>query len=173
MTFPEPALSASSLDPDQFKATMRRLFGGVSVITVGDGDTRTGLTLTSTVPLSKDPPLILICVNRSSSSWPVIVAERRFCVNLLDARHQAIAERFSGLGGVKGTARYEGAVWRQFATGAWGLADALAVIDCAIEELVERHSHTIVIGRVKHVEIGAAEQALLYGHGRYRPIGLD
>ena len=93
MTFPEPALAASSLDPAQFKAAVRRLFGGVSVITVGDGETRTGLTLTSTVPLSTDPPLILICVNRSSSSWPVIVAERRFCVNLLDAGHQAIAER--------------------------------------------------------------------------------
>ena len=171
MTFTEPAPPQSALDPAQFKAAMRRLFGGVSVITVGDGDTRTGLTLTSTVPLSTDPPLILICVNRGSSSWPVIVADRRFCVNLLDARHQAVAERFSGLGGVKGTARYKGAAWRQ-ATGAWALADALAVMDCAVEELIERHSHAIVIGRVKHVEIGEGGQALLYGHGRYRAIDL-
>lgn len=96
MTFPETTLAASHLDPAQLKVAMRRLFGGVSVITVGDGDTSTGLTLTSTVPLSTDPPLILICVNRSSSSWPVIVGESRFCVNLLDARHQPVAERFSG-----------------------------------------------------------------------------
>jgi flavin reductase (DIM6/NTAB) family NADH-FMN oxidoreductase RutF len=173
MTFVESTPSALAQGPDRFRAAMRRLFGGVSIITVGNGDTRTGLTVTSTVPLSTDPPVILICVNRSSSSWPVIVAERRFCVNVLDARHEAVAERFSGRGGAKGPARYHGAEWRQFVTGAWGLADALAVIDCAVEELVERHSHAIVIGQVLHVEIGAGEQALLYGHGRYRAIDLD
>jgi len=166
------ALPSRAQDAQQFKLAMRRVFGGVSVITVGDGDTRTGLTVTSTVPVSTDPPTVLICVNRASSSWPVIVAERRFCVNVLDARHEAVAERFSGKGGVKGTQRYDGAQWRQFATGAWGLADAIAVIDCAVEELIERHSHGIVIGAVKHVEIGEGDHALIYGHGRYRSIAL-
>jgi flavin reductase (DIM6/NTAB) family NADH-FMN oxidoreductase RutF len=103
----------------------------------------------------------------------VIVAERRFCVNMLGARHEPVAHRFSGRGGVKGTARYHGAEWRQFATGAWGLKDALAMIDCAVEELIERHSHGIVIGRVKYVEIGAPDQPLLYGHGRYHALDLD
>jgi flavin reductase (DIM6/NTAB) family NADH-FMN oxidoreductase RutF len=164
---------SSTRDPVCFKAAMRHLFGGVSVITVGDGDSRNGLTVTSTLPVSAEPPTILVCVNRGSSSWPVMVAERRFCVNVLDARHETIADRFSGRGGVKGPARYSGADWRQFATGAWGLADALAVIDCVVEEFVERHSHAIVIGGVMHVEVGVGRRALVYGHGRYRAIDLN
>ena len=69
-------------------------------------------------------------------------------------------------------ARYDGARWRQFATGAWGLEDALAVIDCAVEEIIERHSHGIIIGAVRRVHVGGGDQALIYGHGRYRALGL-
>jgi flavin reductase (DIM6/NTAB) family NADH-FMN oxidoreductase RutF len=69
MALVESMPAAPTQDPAQFRGAMRHLFGGVSVITVGDGDTRTGLTVTSTIPLSTDPPTILVSVNRSSSSW--------------------------------------------------------------------------------------------------------
>jgi flavin reductase (DIM6/NTAB) family NADH-FMN oxidoreductase RutF len=145
-----------------FKEAMRHLVGGVSVITAGSGETRTGLTVTSAISLSLDPPTMLVCVNRNASAWPVIQRESHYCVNILDGRHQHVADRFAGRGGVKGSARYEGARWRQFATGAWGLEDALAVIDC----------HGIIIGAVQRVHVGGGDQALIYGHGRYRALGL-
>jgi Flavin reductase like domain len=51
-----------------FKQAMRHLIGGVSVITTGSGETRTGLTVTSAVSLSLDPPTMLVCVNRDASA---------------------------------------------------------------------------------------------------------
>jgi 3-hydroxy-9,10-secoandrosta-1,3,5(10)-triene-9,17-dione monooxygenase reductase component len=165
---PTPAFEAV-----MFKDAMRRLVGGVSVITAGTGEARTGLTVTSAHSLSVDPPTMLVCVNRSASTWPVIRREGHFCVNILDARHRHIADRFTGRDGVKGADRYEGARWRQFSTGAFGLEDALAVIDCAVEEVIERHSHGIVIGAVRAIHIGAGDEALVYGHGRYRTLNLD
>ena len=156
-----------------FKDAMRRLVGGVSVITAGTGERRTGLTVTSATSLSVDPPTMLVCVNRAASAWPVIRREGRFCVNILDARHQHIADRFTGRDGVKGVDRYEGARWRQSSTGAFGLEDALAVIDCAVEETLERHSHGVIIGAVQAIHIGAGSEALVYGHGRYRTLSLD
>jgi 3-hydroxy-9,10-secoandrosta-1,3,5(10)-triene-9,17-dione monooxygenase reductase component len=165
---PTPALEAAT-----FKQAMRRLVGGVSVITAGAGEARTGMTSTSAHSLSVDPPTMLVCVNRNASTWPVIQREGHFCVNILDARHQHIADRFTGRDGVKGPDRYEGARWRQFATGAWGLEDALAVVDCAVEEILERHSHGIVIGAVQAIHIGAGGEALVYGHGRFRTLNLD
>jgi flavin reductase (DIM6/NTAB) family NADH-FMN oxidoreductase RutF len=156
-----------------FKHAMRRLVGGVSVITAGTGESRTGLTVTSAHSLSIDPPTMLVCVNRDASAWPVIRREGRFCVNILDARHQHIADRFTGRDGVKGVDRYEGARWRQLSARASGLEDALAVIDCAVEEILERHSHGIIIGAVQSIHIGAGREALVYGHGRYRTLSLD
>ena len=155
-----------------FKEAMRHLVGGVSVITAGSGETRTGLTVTSAISLSLDPPTMLVCVNRNASAWPVIQRERHYCVNILDSRHQHLADRFAGRSGLSGAARYEGARWRQFATGAWGLEDALAVVDCSVEEIIERHSHGIIIGAVKWVHLGGGSDALLYGHGSYRTLKL-
>ncbi|TIT82273.1 MAG: hypothetical protein E5W45_02130, partial [Mesorhizobium sp.] len=55
---------------------------------------------------------------------------RHFCVNVLLADQMAIAERFAGRGGLKGSARYEGASWSALATGALALEDSLAAVDC-------------------------------------------
>jgi 3-hydroxy-9,10-secoandrosta-1,3,5(10)-triene-9,17-dione monooxygenase reductase component len=155
-----------------FKQAMRRLVGGVSVITAGSGDIRTGLTATSAISLSLDPPTMLVCVNRDASAWPVIQRERHYCVNILESRHQVLADRFAGRSGINGASRYEGERWRQFSTGAWGLEDALAVVDCAVEEIIERHSHGIIIGAVQWVHLGGGSEALVYGRGDYRTLKL-
>ena len=75
------------------KAAMRRLAGGVSVVTAGTGEEKTGLTVTSVASLSMDPPTMIICVNRDASAWPVIRRERHYAVNILGARHQHIFKR--------------------------------------------------------------------------------
>ena len=104
-----------------FKQAMRHLIGGVGVITAGSGEIRTGLTATSAISLSLDPPTMLVCVNRDASAWPVIQRERHYSVNILDSRQQDLADRFAGRSGMNGADRYQGARWRQFSTGAWGL----------------------------------------------------
>jgi len=53
------------------------------------------------------------------------------------------------------------------------LADALAAIDCEVEDIVERHSHAIVIGRVLDVAVSARTAALAYWQGRYVAIDQD
>jgi flavin reductase (DIM6/NTAB) family NADH-FMN oxidoreductase RutF len=173
MTVTLRQIAMSGDEPASFRDAMRWLVGGVSVITAGAGEARTGLTVTSAHSLSMDPPTMLVCVNRSASAWPVIRREGHYCVNLLGARHQHIADRFSGRGGVKGADRYKGARWRLFPSGAFGLEDALAVIDCTVEEIIERHSHGIVIGAVRSVDVGAGGEALIYSHGRYRALSPD
>src|ERR1700690_1630583 len=109
---------------------MRYVAGSVAVITAGVAEDRTGLTATSAVSLSLDPPTMIATVNRAASAWPVIRRHRHFCVNLLAAHHQPVAERFAGKDGIKGAARYAEASWTTLAPGAAVLADAIAVIDC-------------------------------------------
>ncbi|WP_119271811.1 flavin reductase family protein [Taklimakanibacter deserti] len=145
---------------------MRHVAGGVSVITAGVGQDRTGLTVTSAISLSLDPPTMIVCVNRGASSWPVIQKHRHFCVNILGHAHREVAERFAGRDGIKGPERYAGASWTTLATQASVLDGAIAAIDCAVEEFIERHSHAIVIGEVKAVRVNGGEP-LVYGHGRY------
>lgn len=158
-----------SLALPSLKDAMRLVAGGVAVVTAGEGEERTGLTATSAVSLSIDPPTMIVCVNRNASALPVIERRRHFCVNVLAAQHEHVANRFAGLGGVKGAARYEEADWRPHATGALALEGALASIDCEVEELIERHSHVIAIGAVRGVRIGGGEP-LVYTRGRYHKL---
>lgn len=149
---------------------MRHLAGGVSVITVGrDGDI-SGMTVTSVSSLAVDPATLIVSVNRASSSWPLLQKFGAFGVNILGADQQAIADRFSGRNGEKGADRFKGAEWTTRSSGAPLLVGALAAIDCEVEEVIERHSHGIVIGRVVDILAAPPGDALAYFHGRYHSI---
>jgi flavin reductase (DIM6/NTAB) family NADH-FMN oxidoreductase RutF len=158
-------------DEDALKSAMRRMSGGVSVITAGVGDERTGATVTSATALSVDPPTMIVNINRSSSSWPVISRYGHFCVNILSADQQDVADRFAGKGGLKGIERYDGAEWFTLASGASVLRGALAGIDCEVDEVIERHSHAIILGRVVSIVAGDGH-SLVYSNGRYGRFSL-
>ena len=164
----EPEVTASD-----FRNAMRQLTGGVSVITAGKGRDISGMTVTSVSSLAVDPPSLIVSLNRESSSWPLVKRYGFFGVNILTADQIDIAERFTGKGGLKGADRFRGARWITRASGVPLLAEALAAIDCEVEDVIERHSHAIVIGRVLDVAVSARTAALAYWQGRYVAIDQD
>jgi len=158
---------------DEFRGAMRHLAGGVSVITAGRGRDISGMTVTSVSSLSVDPPALIVSINREASSWPLVKRYGFFGVNILTSDQIDIAERFTGKGGLKGAARFAGADWTTRASGVPLLVGALAAIDCEVEDVVERHSHAIVIGRVLDVAVSERTAALAYWQGRYVAIDQD
>jgi flavin reductase (DIM6/NTAB) family NADH-FMN oxidoreductase RutF len=156
-------------DSTAFRKAMRALSSGVAIVACGEGDRRIGCTVTSIASLSLTPPTLFICLARSSSTLASLGETGAFSVNLLAARHEALAHRFSGRGGVHGPRRFEGAQWIALSTGAPVLADALAAFDCIVEEAIERHSHVIILGAVVSLREGMDEPALAYTRGDYAP----
>jgi flavin reductase (DIM6/NTAB) family NADH-FMN oxidoreductase RutF len=159
------------VSPDDFREAMRHLTGGVSIITVGQGSDITGMTVTSVTSLSVDPPALIVSVNRSASSWPLLKQRGSFGINILKADQSDIAERFAGKDGVAGAERFKGATWITRVSGTPLLAGALAAIDCEVEHVVERHSHAIVIGRPLDLLVSPRTAALAYWQGQY--VALD
>jgi flavin reductase (DIM6/NTAB) family NADH-FMN oxidoreductase RutF len=152
---------------DDFRGAMRHLAGGVSVITVGRGKDITGMTVTSVSSLSMEPPSLVVSINRASSSWPLLKRHGFFGVNILTADQLDVAERFTGKGGLKGAERFAGATWTTGASGVPLLVGALAAIDCEAEDIIERHSHAVVIGRVRDLRLSSRTAALAYWQGQY------
>jgi flavin reductase (DIM6/NTAB) family NADH-FMN oxidoreductase RutF len=163
----------SEISADDFRNAMRRLTGGVSVITAGRGKDISGMTVTSVASLSVEPPALIVSVNRTASSYQLIRRHGFFGVNILNADQVDIAERFTGKDGSKGAARFAEAGWFTRASGVPLLSGALAAIDCEVEEVVERHSHAIVIGRVLDLALSPRSAALAYWHGQYVAIDRD
>jgi flavin reductase (DIM6/NTAB) family NADH-FMN oxidoreductase RutF len=154
----------------EFRSAMRHLAGGVSVITAGRGSDISGMTVTSVSSLSVDPPTLIVSINRESSSWPLLRRYGFFGVNILTADQVDVAERFAGKDGLKGAARFAGAHWVSRVSGVPLLTGALAAIDCEVEDVVERHSHAIVIGRVLEMQLSSRTAALAYWQGQYVAI---
>jgi flavin reductase (DIM6/NTAB) family NADH-FMN oxidoreductase RutF len=153
-----------------FRGAMRHLAGGVSVITVGRGKDISGMTVTSVSSLSVDPPTLIVSINRQSSSWPLLKRYGFFGVNILTADQIDIAERFTGKDGLKGADRFAGAQWSTRVSGVPLLVGALAAIDCEAEDIIERHSHAIVVGRVLDIQASQRTAALSYWQGQYVAI---
>lgn len=165
---PAPVAEASE---QSFRGAMRQLASGVSIVTFGAGDDRAGFTATSVVPLSADPPSLIACIHRGSSSYSAVRRSQAFAVNLLSADQSDYAEQFAGRSGLKGSERYRGGAWRPLPSGVLCLADSAAAFDCEIEDSIERHTHAILIGRVRHVFTGSGSGALVYWRGGYDQVG--
>ena len=169
------AKPSPDLDPtarDAFKSAMRHLVGGVSIITVAADGERSGLAATSVTSLSTEPPSLIVCIKQSASAMPLLRKSGRFGVSILGHGHQAIADRFAGVDGSKGEARFVGGDWLGAAETAPVLADALASFECDVEEMIERFSHTIVIGRVTESRAFGGDGALVYWRAAYEKLGL-
>jgi flavin reductase (DIM6/NTAB) family NADH-FMN oxidoreductase RutF len=164
-----PAVAPSAADC--FRQAMRQLASGVSVVTHGAGEFRNGLTATSVASLSAAPPSLIVCINRGSSLYAGLGAGDLVGVNVLAAHHAEIADRFAGRSGIKGVERFAEGRWIATPDGVSLLADAIAAFECEIEDIVERHSHAILIGRVRLACPKPAEGALLYWRGVYDRIG--
>jgi flavin reductase (DIM6/NTAB) family NADH-FMN oxidoreductase RutF len=164
---------ARDVSSTEFRGAMRQLTGGVSVITAGRGKDVSGMTVTSVSSLSVEPATLIVSINREASSWPLLKRHGAFGVNILASDQIEIAERFTGKGGLKGAERFTGAGWTTRITGVPLLVGALAAIDCEVEEIIERHSHAIVIGRVLDLQLSSRTAALAYWNGQYVAIDRD
>ena len=160
-----PAVAA-----DAFKRGMRRLAGGVTIITAAHEGDINGLTATAVTSLTAEPPQLLVCVNRSAAAHDLIRKGATLCVNALALEHRGLAARFAGIDGVHGPERFEAGEWTRLATGAPVLADALAAFDCVVVDTVDVGTHTIFICRV--VEVRAREDgvALIYEGGAFGSV---
>lgn len=155
---------------DAFRSAMRGVHGHCGVLTVGTGARATGLVVTSGVSLSTEPPLVLACVNRRASAHPLFAEFGAFGWSCLGAAHRDVAAHFSGWTGRHGPARYEGADWVTAETGALLLADAPAAFDCTLDEVIDRASHSILIGRVRAIRTTPGAGALIYAHGAFQSL---
>jgi flavin reductase (DIM6/NTAB) family NADH-FMN oxidoreductase RutF len=161
----------SELSGANFRLAMREFASGVAIVTCGDGERRAGCTATALSSLSLSPPTIIVCLDRAASTLPRLRESGAFAVNLLTARHEKLAARFAGRGGFKGVSRFEEGDWLPLVSGAPVLADALAAIDCHVEEILDRHSHAIIIGAVRDVRFDGEASALLHWRSRFETLG--
>ncbi len=157
----------------QFRYVMGHFATGIVVAaTLDEAGAPAGLTCNSVTSVSLDPPLVLFCVDRDSTTLSAFLHSRAFTLSILREEDEAVSRRFAT--GEPGS-RFVETPTRTAETGMPILASALAWLDCDLHETVEAGDHRILLGRVRASGIGlVANEArpLLYFLGKYRTLGL-
>ncbi len=159
-------------DAAQFKLGMRNLAGAVSIITSSNDGKLYGMTATAVCSASADPPTVLVCVNRGTTTHEAIDKSTVFCVNVLRHEDRELSSLFSGAYGseMRGEARFRQGSWTRLATGSPVLLNALVAFDCRIASKLVHGTHTIFLGEVAQLQIGRKGKPLLYSDGQYAKL---
>ena len=161
-------MEARPVDPAQFKAGMRTLAGAVNIITSAAGGKRYGMTATAVCSATAEPPTVLACINKLSTTHGAVVKSKVFCVNVLRAEDWELSSNFSGA--QSGEARFKTRNWTHLVTGAPVLIDSLVSFDCRVVKKLAHGSHTIFLGQVEQIVLGQKGKPLLYSDGQYAKI---
>jgi flavin reductase (DIM6/NTAB) family NADH-FMN oxidoreductase RutF len=158
----------AAIDPADYRRVFAHLPTGVTVITAHGADGPLGMAANSVTSVSLDPPLVLFCPARSSSTWPSIRESGAFCVNVMAKHHEAMTRRFAA----PAAGRFADVVSERRPTGP-GLMEALAWIECRIQDEHDAGDHTIVVARVVAIEAAdAVAEPLVFFRGAYGSFAL-
>jgi 3-hydroxy-9,10-secoandrosta-1,3,5(10)-triene-9,17-dione monooxygenase reductase component len=167
--------------PDRFRHVLGHFCTGVTVITTADSDGPAGFTCQSFTALSLDPPLVLCCPGKTSTTWRRIEAAGRFCANILADGQREIARRFAS----RAADKFDGVAWsalppapplapsappsRPDSAGPPLLDGVLAWVDAEVETVHDGGDHYVVIARVLDLGSSATPglQPLLFYRGRF------
>jgi 3-hydroxy-9,10-secoandrosta-1,3,5(10)-triene-9,17-dione monooxygenase reductase component len=150
------------------RRVLRQFPTGMVAITAYDREP-VGLTIGSFVSISLDPPLVGFFVDRSSTTWPRLRRAGAFAVNVLAEEHEALCRRFAA----RGEDRFVDVRWSPGYRGAPLLAGALAWIECDLADIVASGDHHLVVGQVRHLELGPPGTPLVFFRGQFMPLAPD
>lgn len=152
------------VDPAAFRNVLGHFCTGVTIITGLDGSgAPSGLACQSFTSLSLDPPLVLICPGRNSTSWPRIEQTGRFTVNVLAEDQEDVSVAFGSRTGPK----FDAVPWHVTDCGAVVLNNVLAWVHCDIDVAHDGGDHQIVVGSARQMKILRNHGPLLFFRGSY------
>ena len=153
--------------PEEFRRACARYATGVTVATVeGLDGTPEGLTVNSFTSVSLEPPLVLVCIEKTATAHVHFMAARGFAVNVLTEDQIDLSRHFATYMGD----RFEGLEWRPGLHGAPILDGVLASLECANFRHFDAGDHTIFVGRVERTATHAGTP-LVYFASAYRRLG--
>jgi flavin reductase (DIM6/NTAB) family NADH-FMN oxidoreductase RutF len=158
------------------KALFRQVAGsfasGVTVITTGFDGRYHGMTASAFCSLSLDPLQIIVCVDRSAHTLPLLQESGCFNVNILGSAQEDLSRIFASKDAPQ-RATFEGIDHTLTKQGVPLLTGAIATFQCRVAQQFDGGDHIIVVGEVEDASVEDGQDPLLYFRGRYRHLAGD
>ncbi|MCB4767126.1 flavin reductase [Ancylobacter sp. Lp-2] len=157
-------------DARSFRGGMSKLAAAVNVITTVQHGEAYGFTASAVCSVTDTPPTLLVCVNRTNRSHPIIAATRILCVNTLCGPHEPLSMAFAGGSGAMAE-RFAQGEWTTLATGAPVLVGAAVAFDCRVATVQEMGTHDVLFCEVLAMREGDGADSLVYFDRRFHRLG--
>ncbi|TCO28052.1 flavin reductase (DIM6/NTAB) family NADH-FMN oxidoreductase RutF [Kribbella steppae] len=164
MPTPSPIAPAgqSLVTAREFRDVIGRFATGVTVITTANNGARFGSTASAVSSLTDDPPMLLVCLNRSSATAAAVRDSGTFAVNVLAEDHVDLATRFAS----RVPDKYDGVPTETASNGSPLLVGAIAHLICRVAEQVEAGTHYVFVAHVEEAT-SYPGHPLAYFRGRF------
>ncbi|MFC9324881.1 flavin reductase family protein [Kitasatospora sp. NPDC057015] len=177
--YPSPQPAAAPLaTPDEFRAALSQLASGVTLVTAHDPEEGArgedvGMTATSFLSVSLEPPLVLISVREDSRMDEVLSRVDTWAVSLLGEEHKTLGSRFAMKGRLSDRLLFADTPHHRGPLSGAPLVDrALATVECRTEQRIAAGDHTLLLGRVLEARVAEpGGRPLLYFRGGYHRLG--
>ena len=137
------------------------------VVATRAGDGFRGLTATTFIAVSIEPPLVAVALDSLSATREGVLAGRGFSVSVLESGQQFLADRFAGRAPAVDPSWRE--VPHRLAPGGLPTIDGCAAwFECRVESVVEAGDHDLVIGAVTATGTGGGEPLVLWERSYWR-----
>ncbi len=157
-----------AVDGETFKQVLGSWATGVTIVTSQHGDVRHGMTVSAFNEVSLDPPLVLVCADKSSNTMGVIEQSGAFSVSILARGQDELSNLFANK--QKEAIRFDGLACTLGVTGCPRIPGALAWLDCSVQQAVDAGDHVVYIGHLEEAEAGDVGP-LLHFRGKYGSLG--
>lgn len=162
---PEDPEPVGGLDEAEVREAFSRWATGVSVVAVRDEPNVYAITATAFLPVSIDPPRVLVSVNPNATVLPFLKEGAEFGVSILTPKQQRLASIFADVGPL---------TRMNFPReGDPVLPDSLASFTCRVVRSHQEGTHTLVIGEIERLEIGGEVRPLVYFRREYGLPGTE
>lgn len=131
-------------DLDLMKKVNRQFVTGVTVVTVMDGETPRGLAVNAFSNISLEPPTVMVCVQRTSSTHDCLFRADHLAINILSTDQLDVVNRFAA----KSADKFAGLDWRPGLFGSPMIERSAAQMEVEIRERLQASTHTVFICRV-------------------------
>jgi flavin reductase (DIM6/NTAB) family NADH-FMN oxidoreductase RutF len=161
-----PGELSAEVSAADFRHAIGHFATGVTIVTsIGVDGEPVGTTANAVTSLSLDPPLLLVCFDRSSFTLEAVREHGAFVVNVLGSRQRHLSANFARRGLA---ATWDDVRHHVGPTGSPRLDGVLAAIECTVHERLPGGDHEIIVGRVREVETNGVNAApLLFWRGGY------
>jgi flavin reductase (DIM6/NTAB) family NADH-FMN oxidoreductase RutF len=155
-----------TVTPDEFRSVLGRFPSGVTVVTTKAPDgSDSGMTVSAFCSVSLEPPLVLICIEKTAPTYEALTNSTGFVVNILAAAQEQLARRFA----IVDIDRFEGVGYSRSQNGFAVLDDVLGLIECRAVAQHDAGDHTVIVGEVEAARADTGTP-LLYYRGGYAQL---